>query len=551
MANGIAGLPFPQFGGQQSPGITPVQLQPMAPNFPRPRSLNRRAPEPTTKEKLAGFAPLLLEGLGSLFKGEDPLPEDLDEDGKVSREEYLESIDADPEAPSKFQLARAEAYDLYGPPEEDTGTGWGSLLANMATASMMDRGAGDYADTYFALRKAKKDQAARKELSRSEYIKSRTDANLQIKGFQDVAAKAAGVDDRRVGHFDPDTGISYVPTDEGIGFIDIREHPGEWIPIADVETAAPQEDPEYAELKEIEDEILTKETALAQTQVVANKLVEVYDDAEKEGMNPLTVVSSVGSFFNDVNANVQALGSLFGGDILDGFATVDDVTNNLAGSYGRSGSGQAAKELQAILRDSSKSDAEIQEAINKFKNNADVDGSYQLGKVLEEMSYLNVRAQGTMLQLAYMLAAANGQTGRTLSDKDLAFHLQMLGSGATQSINVARRNLIEVIDTVGESIDSQNAMIMGPQRSTRYNLEDEKIVNIYRGYWRNPEDVWTNPNTYMTIPNLKTYKERYSNTVPGIQTWYSHKGRGKTRNLYNTSEDIENQFLEDLEVGGL
>ena len=100
MANGITGLPFPQFGGQQSPGITPVQLQPMAPNFPRPRSLNRRAPEPTTKEKLAGFAPLLLEGLGSLFKGEDPLPEDLDEDGKVSREEYLESIGADPEAPS-------------------------------------------------------------------------------------------------------------------------------------------------------------------------------------------------------------------------------------------------------------------------------------------------------------------------------------------------------------------------------------------------------------------------------------------------------------------
>ena len=165
------------------------------------------------------------------------------------------------------------------------------------------------------------------------------------------------------------------------------------------------------------------------------------------------------------------------------------------------------------------------------------------------MSYLNVRAQGTMLQMAYMLAAANGQTGRTLSDKDLAFHLQMLGSGATQSVKVARRNLLEVIDTVGESIASQKAMIMGPHRASRYDLEDEKFVNIYRGYWKNPEDIWTNPNTYMTIPNLKTYQERYSTTVPGVGTWYSHKGRGATRSQINTSKDLENQFEEDLNVG--
>ena len=151
MANGITGLPFPKFGADQNPGITPVQMQAAQVRFPTAQR-TRRAPAPTTKEKLAGFAPLLLEGLGSLFKGEDP--------PLLSREEYLESIGADPKNPDQFETARAEAYDLYGPPEEDTGTGWGSLLANMAAASMMDRGAGDYTDTYFALRKAKKNSYA-------------------------------------------------------------------------------------------------------------------------------------------------------------------------------------------------------------------------------------------------------------------------------------------------------------------------------------------------------------------------------------------------------
>ena len=552
MANGNQGigsfLPFPTFGGEKSGGITPVQLSPMSPNFPTPRAINRRTPEPEFKEKIGGLAPLALQGIGQLFGGDDTprTPDEYAMDELGLTEQQLKDKDL-----NKFQQAQLDAYSVYGEAAPKDDFGWDEI-ANIAAASMMGRGADDYATTYLALKKAAKAKEATKEISRADFIKSKTDANLQIKGFQDADAAALGILDRRVGNFDPDTGISYVPTDEGVGWIDIRKHPGSWVPIADIETDPPKEDPAYGELKKIEDEILTKETALAQTQVVANKLIEVYDAAEKDpGMNPLTVVSTIGNFFNDMNANVQALGSLFGGDILNGFATADDVANNLAGSYGRSGSGDAAKQLQAILRDSSKSDAEIQEAINKFRNSADVDGSYKLGDILEEMSYLNVRAQGTMFQLAYMLAGANGQTGRTLSDKDLAFHLQMLGSGATQSIKVARTNLIEVVDTVGESIDSQNAMIMGPQRATRYDLDDEKFVNIYRGYWKNPEDIWTNPNTYMTIPNLKTYQERYSNTVPGVSAWYSHDRRGKTKNQINTSEDLESQFEEDLNVGGL
>tara|TARA_R100001082_G_scaffold108709_1_gene84417 strand:- start:4876 stop:6456 length:1581 start_codon:yes stop_codon:yes gene_type:complete len=524
-----------------------VQLPTSPVRFPTAQR-TRRTPEPTTKEKLAGLAPLLVQGLGGLFGGEDTprTPEQYAMDELGLTEQQL--LDGDL---NKFQQARLDAYNVYGEVAPKDDFGWDEI-ANIAAASMMDRGAGDYVTTYLALKKDAKAKEATKEISRADFIKSRTDANLQFKSFQDTVAANAGSDDRRVGYFDPDSGISYVPNDNGEGFIDIREHPGNWIPIADVETEAPTEDPMFKDFKDLDSEILTKEAALVQTQTTANKLVEVFDQAKKQGLNPLTVVSSIGTFFNDVNANVQNLGGLFGGDILNGFATVDDVSRNLAGSYGRSGSGQAAQQLQAILRDSSKTDTEIQEAINKFRDTADVDGSYSLGEVLKELSYLDVRAQGTMLQLAYMLAAANGQTGRTLSDKDLAYHLQMLGSGATQDIDVARRNLIEVIDTVGEGVDNEIALRMGPQISSRYDLNDDKFVNILRGYWRNPSDDWTNPNDYMTVENLKTFEQRYSKTIPAVATWYSHTGRGSTKNPFLTSEDVEKEFSEEMSgVGDL
>ncbi len=541
MANGF--LPFPTFGGEKSPGIMSVKLPTVPVRFPTAQR-TRRTPEPTTGEKLASFAPYLLQGIGQFIKG--------DEDPTVlNQEDFITEMGGDPEAPTKAQKAAYTAYQIYGDPD-DTSLSFGEIIGNALIASQMGRGAGDYAKSFFDIKKGERDKSARKETARSGLIKSLTDANLQFRSFQDSLAASAGADDRRVGYFDPDSGISYIPNDNGQGFIDIREHPGNWIPIADVETEAPTEDPMFKDFRALDSEILTKEAALVQTQTTANKLVEVFDQAKKQGLNPLTVVSTAGNFFNDVNANVQALGSLFGGDILNGFATADDVSRNLAGSYGRSGSGQAAQQLQAILRDSSKTDTEIQEAINKFRDTADVDGSYNLGEVLKELSYLDVRAQGTMLQLAYMLAAANGQTGRTLSDKDLAFHLQMLGSGATQDIDVARRNLIEVIDTVAEGVDSEIALRMGPQISSRYDLSDDKFVNILRGYWRNPSDDWTNPNNYMTVENLKTFEQRYSKTIPAVATWYSHTGRGSTKNPFLTSEDVEREFSEEMSgVGDL
>ena len=94
MANGIPSLnPFPQFGGKQSPGITPVQLQPAQIRFPTSRFTPQRRPlEPTRKETFAPLAPLLMEGIFSALQKQ---PE------RLTDEQYLLSIGADPEDPTK------------------------------------------------------------------------------------------------------------------------------------------------------------------------------------------------------------------------------------------------------------------------------------------------------------------------------------------------------------------------------------------------------------------------------------------------------------------
>ena len=96
MANGF--LPFPTFGGQKSPGIMSVQLPTSPVRFPTAQR-TRRTPEPTTVEKLAPFAPYLLQGIGQFIKGDEEIP-------VLSQEDFITQKGGDPEAPTKSELAQ-------------------------------------------------------------------------------------------------------------------------------------------------------------------------------------------------------------------------------------------------------------------------------------------------------------------------------------------------------------------------------------------------------------------------------------------------------------
>ena len=87
-----------------------------------------------------------------------------------------------------------------------------------------------------------------------------------------------------------------------------------------------------------------------------------------------------------------------------------------------------------------------------------------------------------MLQLAYAAAATAGQTGRTLSDKDLAFFLKMVGYGATQDPKTAQENLLDFIDTTIETTDNvaMVALSLNSIQSNQYPLGENDATSCKR-----------------------------------------------------------------------
>ena len=93
-----------------------------------------------------------------------------------------------------------------------------------------------------------------------------------------------------------------------------------------------------------------------------------------------------------------------------------------------------------------------------------------LRQLLGEAAYANVATRANFLQLAYMAAAANGQTGRTLSDKDLAYHLQIVGFGSTQDPKVLNDNLLRFGDQLVRGLDAETQVAIPTNGMSRYNM---------------------------------------------------------------------------------
>lgn len=74
-----------------------------------------------------------------------------------------------------------------------------------------------------------------------------------------------------------------------------------------------------------------------------------------------------------------------------------------------------------------------------------------------------------------MFASANGQTGRTLSDKDLAYHLEIVGSGASNDSEVLKTNLLRAVDSLisGNDNDIQIRLNKGDMRQYNPKIDGE------------------------------------------------------------------------------
>ena len=540
--------PFPTFGGKNGiAGITPVKLAPTQMRFPTARGPVRRAPEPDTLEKVAPLLPLLFDGIGSMFKGKQAAP--------MNREDYLKSIGADVEDPTKLQSAQADAYTLFGPQEEKDGFGFDDVF-DIVAASQLGRGASDFAKNTVALNRAKEQDRLTKEGRRASFIQKQVSPDaFQFLNLQDTNKAKTGVVDIRPGYFDKETGQTFIKDPDNkdandFGFVVAGQN---WIDPAKLASSSGStgidiyKDPQYTELVKTNAEITAKDSAVMGTLNVANNTIEMLDEAIKEPSKaPTTVVSSLMNMGNSALTNFDQIASLNGNRDPLTYFSADD-----AGGSMFIGRGDNARELYIALK--SGDEEQIERATANFENATGTN----LRQLMGETSYANVATRANFLQLAYMAAAANGQTGRTLSDKDLAYHLQIVGFGSTQDPKILKDNLIRFVDQLVGGVDAEVQVAIPTGGLQRYNMNDETFQSIVTMYY-NPligKDAsgadtpqWLNYGAY----TYKPFYERYKG-VGAVDQWQKHdtmfydrktKGSANLTSPVNPSIELDKDLKE-------
>jgi len=476
-------LPFPTFGGQQQgSGITAVQLPASAMRFPSTSyTPSRKVPEPDPIETIAPFLPLVTEGIMGLFQ---------DEPEQLTREAYLEKIGGLKEAEedgaqtlqnvlyNQKQQAKADTYELYGERTERETFGLGEI-AHIVAASQMGRGADDYASTYFAIKKAEETARLATQTGRATYLNKALEEvdNLQMRVFEDTDAAALGIPTARNGFIDP-RGEIYVMNDDKTGYVNVKDLEGNWVQQKEATSYTDQfTDPKLQELHDRDIEAVTVDGALLSTIGLTNEVITLLDAGiADDTVNPLTVVNTLGNIVNSVTSNVGAMYA---------YMTFGDENDDGAASQGL---------FQALQ---SGDEAAVEAAMARFeglglKTRGGKDINFK--ELLGDAAYANVRTRSAMLQLAYMAAAANGQTGRTLSDKDLAFHLDMIGFGNTDDAQTAKDNLLGFVDGIINQHDNRTRASISLNRIAtgyfpmidRAGNEDQRYTGTIASYWEPP-----------------------------------------------------------------
>jgi len=521
--------PFPTFGGpKDGGGIMDVKLSPSPMRFPTARRpAPRRTPEPDLDEKLAPLLPFALSGLKSLFKGSPKLMDDS---------AFFESIGADAENLLPIDKAKLEAYKIYGPDQPKNNFGGDDIL-DLILAGSLGRGGDDYAKSAANLNTAQEKSRLTTQTNKQSLInKLLTDTGQKLLMTDVNALQKGGPSDSRSANYV--NGTYYIQNDAKDGYVDINDpsqQSRQWIPAPvniSLKELGGTTDPRVEKMYAQNNEFAQRNTASINLAVSAEDLMGLVAQAkEDKSLNPLTAVSGGLNALNSVGANFeqfksitvasrkrQGLSEMFFSDGGDPSSSGKNLT------LATQGNGTASKQLYAKLSIAIENDdpAEMKKILTEWENTADLgeqflknlglENGFGFGQkdLLKDVAFQRARVTALLLQSAYAAAAANGQTGRTLSDKDLAYHLKMVGFGATQDIDTLHDVFLSFFDTTLNQTDAsiRAGMSMNRIRSGFYDTSDPLQQPFLREYYdikqdktlitpTNPQGFdWTNYDEY-------------------------------------------------------
>jgi hypothetical protein len=245
--------------------------------------------------------------------------------------------------------------------------------------------------------------------------------------------------------------------------------------------------------KDTEDDVITEwekylfsEQAAYQTMYLGNQVVDILE------RNPtaLTTVAGAANFVKNIEANLQAATHALKGH--DG-GLEDRYYKDLFASD----TGSRAYALKAVVDEfaANPEDPDARrrflEKLDEFRRSAKSQfgdgGRSQMGwdgrgdnnwlsnENITEMAADRAILVATQLRMAYMAAAAAGQTSRTLSDKDLAHFLKIVGYGTGESADVIIPQLLTHLKNAFVDFDGLNP------KTRRYQQKPGALDTYLRG----------------------------------------------------------------------
>jgi hypothetical protein len=531
MANGIAGLnPFPNFGGQQgSSGVTPVQIQPARVNFPTART---RAPTPERQElsTLEELTPALIGLLGITERATSGSASKPSEKEII---EYNKGIDNTSLTKTQKQ-AYKDAYRIYGKPR-DLGTS-GYDIARSVLPLLSGRTAPQAAKLASDITNTGDRIDATLEGRRQQFIKDRTKpptfGQLTLIKEEDLVAgnikKGSIVPGRFVQgiqggfeqYFDRDK-KQYVDND------------GTYVEVPASFANS------LKNLKFGDDESLANEFS------VANKAIQ---DIDRNFLNQLTLypdlvellnkpITEVGTTFisglkSKGNSLKTEFESAFAGKVFPNGTIVNGKEVGVKSEEYNKNTKQLVDDIEA-LRDSGLTGSELETAISSRMNEfIEIERTGEDQLTLEDNRTLqnfakasanNIELSSVMIQLAYMAAGAAGQSGRTLSDKDLAFFLRIIGFESTSDPKVLLNNINRFFDRQLKSLDTGVSTKFNVEQFGVYGkvMENDRLAAGLTPYYSYEDVDGTFYDTWNDIPQDK--KQYFANKGPSRNRTFAER----------------------------
>ncbi len=509
-------LKFPGFGtgtsqggGQGITGVAPISINAPRVNFP----VSRTPPETTERKELTDLEKLTPAVIGLLGITERATSGSANKPTKEEIAEYNKTIDATSLSDIE-KKAYKDAYRIYGKPR-DLGTS-GYDIARSVLPLISGRTAPDSAKLATSITSAGDRIDATVESNRAQFIKDRTKpptySQLTLIKAEDLIEGVIKEGTIVPGRFvkAQDGGYEqFYNTDTN----QYEKNDGTYVEVP-ASLANSLNNLKFGPDKELPQEF--KDANSSVNDKVENFIAQLAlfkplkeQLGQKNNVVGTTVTSALKGKFNSL---VTEFDSVFGNKVFN------NGMNDLTGDEYNKNTKKLVDDIQTI-RDSGLTGSELQTAItNRMNQFIEIDrtGADQLSQEDNETlqnfakaSANNIELASIMIQLAYMSAGSAGQTGRTLSDKDLAFFLRIIGFESTSDPKVLLNNITKFFDRQITQIDAPV--------QTNFNIEQFGIYG----------DILTNKKL-----------------AAGLNPYYSYQGADGT--VYDTWNDVPQNQREIL-----